>query len=190
MRDIFTTRVILVLVTIVVVWVGIGLVIYYQTQPGTPATVYTTSTSTITTYTTTTNQPGTSPFNEDEQEYIAIITYHSTRLINAVTTLSTLLGNIQLDDANWVTQATAQADILIALDAEIESVATPYSMVNIHYNYVYATSAYKSAAEAIKTGILDQNGDLLQQGVALMNSGAGLFDTAINLLNEFIASHQ
>ena len=192
MRDIFTTRIIIALVVIVVVWAGIGILIYYQTQPGVPATIYTTNTSTITTSTVTTPTTTTtaSPFTESEQEYIDFIIDHSSQLIDSVTTLSTLLTNMQLEDASWVSQVGTQTAALIALDAELEGVSTPYSMVNIHYNYVYANSAYKSAAQSIDYGITTQGTDSIQQGVSMMNSGADLFNNSINMLNEFIASHQ
>ena len=193
MRDIFTPRIIIILVVIIVAWIGIGILIYYQTQPGAPITVYSTSTSTITTSTVTTTSPtvtATSPFSESEQEYIALITDHSTRLIDAIATISTLLGDIQVDNASWRAQATTQADILIAMHVEMEGVSTPYSMVNIHYNYIYATSAYKSAAQVIKYGIQEQSVESIQQGISLINSGTSLFNNSINMLNTFFASKQ
>ena len=66
-------------------------------------------------------------------------------------------------------------------------VSTPYSLVNIHVNYTYALSTYKSAAQAIEQGIADQDISSIQQSVSLMNSGSNLLNEAIVMLNEFIA---
>lgn len=68
-------------------------------------------------------------------------------------------------------------------------VSTPYSTFNIHYNYIYALSAYKSAVEAIDQGIADQDTNSIQQAASFMNSGTNLFNNSISMLNEFIAEH-
>jgi hypothetical protein len=173
---------------IMAIWAGVFVLIYYNTNPSSGTALTTTPTQTTTTTTTTTPTP-TSNLSQSEQAYITTITDHSSRVIAAITSLSELLTDTQIENAVWVSQATAQTETLRTLYDEMEQVSTPYSMFDIHYNYLYALSAYKSAAEAIEQGIADQNINSIQQAVSFMNSGTSLLNDSITMLNEFIAEH-
>jgi hypothetical protein len=174
---------------IMAIWAGIFVLIYYNTNLLSGTTPTTIPTQTTTTTSPTTTPTPTSNLSQSEQSYINKITDHSSQVTTAVTSLSELLTNPQIENATWVSQATAQAEALKTLYDEMEQVSTPYSMFEIHYNYLYALSAYKSAAEAIDLGIADQNINSIQQAVSFMNSGTGLLNDSITILNEFIAEH-
>jgi hypothetical protein len=174
---------------IMVIWAGVFVLIYYNTNLLSGTAPTTTPTQTTTTTTPTTTLTPTSNLSQSEQAYINTITDHSARVTTAITSLSGLLTNPQIDNTTWVSQATAQTVALRTLYDEMEQVSTPYSMFAIHYNYLYALSAYKSAAEAIDLGIADQNINSIQQAVSFMNSGTSLLNDSITMLNEFIAEH-
>ncbi len=182
-------KAILLLIVIIAIWVGGALFINYQMNPPAQTTTTTPSQTTTTTTTTTTSTTPTPNLSPEEQAYITTITDHSSRAIAAVILLSELLADLQIDNDAWVSQATAQTETLQSLYDEMEQVSIPYSMFIIHYNYVYALGAYKSAAEAIEQGIADQDISSIQQSVSLMNSGTNLLSEAIAMLNEFIAEH-
>ncbi|MCJ7763762.1 MAG: hypothetical protein MUO90_01185 [Dehalococcoidales bacterium] len=180
-------KAILLLIVIIAVWVGGAILI--NNQINTPAQTSTTTSQTTTATTTPTPTPTpttTSNLSPEEQAYITTITDHSSRVTAAVISLSELLGDPQIDNDTWVSQATVQAETLRSLYDEMVQVPTPYSTFNIHYNYTYALSVYKSAAEAIDQGIADQEISSIQQFVSLMNSGTNLLNNSINMLNEFI----
>jgi len=189
------TKAILILIVIIAVWVGGGIFIYYQINPPaqttttTPSQTTTTTPSQATTTTTTTTPTPTSNLSPEEQDYITIITDHSSRLTTAVASLSELLTDPQIDNTTWVSQATAQTETLQSLYDKMVQVATPFSMFEIHYNYTHALSVYKSAAQSIDQAIASQNVGSIQQAVSLMNSGTNLFNNSIAMLNEFIAEN-
>jgi hypothetical protein len=174
----------LILIVILAIWIGVGIFIYNQTNS--PAQTTTTTPQTTTTTTTTTPASNLSP---EEQAYIAKITDHSSRVIAAVTSLSELLSDPQIDDAAWVSQVTAQTETLQSLYDEIVQVSTPLSTYEIHYHYTFALGLYKSAAENIDQGIADQNIYSIQQAVSLINSGTSSINNAIDMLNNFIAEN-
>jgi hypothetical protein len=173
---------------VMAIWACVFVLIYYNINPPS-GTAPTTTTPSQTTTTTTTTPTPTSNLSQSEQAYITTITDHSSRVVAAIASLSELLADPQIEDAAWVSQATAQTETLRTLYDEMEQVSTPLSMFDIHYNYLYALSAYKSAAEAIDQGIADQDINSIQQAVSFMNSGTTLFNDSIAMLNQFIAEH-
>jgi hypothetical protein len=185
-------KAILILIVILAIWIGVGIFIYNQINPPShtpPTTSQTTTTTTNNTTTTTTTTTPTSNLSQSEQDYIAKIADHSSRVIVAVTSLSELLADPQINNATWISQATAQSEAIKSLYEEISQVSTPYSLFEIHYNYNYAIGVYKSAAQTIDQVIAEQDTGLLQLAVSYINSGTNLLTTSINMLNNFIAEH-
>lgn len=180
-----TTKAILLLAAIIVVWVGIGILIYCQTNPSaqTPATTQPTTTTATTSSTT---APA-SNLTQEEQNYIAELTKNSSLVVSAITSISQLITNPQVDNANWVSQATAQTKALTSLYNEMSQFAAPFSMFDIHYTYTYALSIYKSAADTIDQMIAGQDTTYIDLAVSYINSGTSLFTNSITMLNTFIA---
>ncbi len=183
-------KAILLLIVIIAVWAGGAILINNQINTPAQTSTTTSQTTTATTTATTTSTPTPTPtsnLSPEEQAYITTITDHSSRVTAAVISLSELLADPQIDNDTWVSQATVQTETLQSLYDEMVQVPTPYSTFNIHYNYTYALSVYKSAAQAIDQGIADQEISSIQQSVSLMNSGTNLLNNSINMLNVFIA---
>jgi hypothetical protein len=179
---------------IMAIWAGVFVLIYYNTNPSSGTASSTTPTQTTTTTTTPTTTPQTTTqttptLTPDELAYIEAISDYDSSAISAANTLKTLLTAPQIGDADWTQQVSDQIEAIALLYAEISQLSLPSSMLNIHYQYLFAMGYYNSAIEIAIQGVNEANTYSIALAVTYLDTGIELRNEAVSLLNEFIAAH-
>lgn len=124
-----------------------------------------------------------------EQNYATTMADHSSRVGEAMTKISNLMGNPQIGDNEWTLDVATQLTIIRQGYDEALEIEAPSSMADIHYKYTQAMWHYDRSTDLIAEGIDTLNADLIDQATSEIEVGTEYINEAGELLSDFIAAH-
>jgi len=124
-----------------------------------------------------------------EQNYATTMAGHSSRVSEAMSKISDLMGEPQIGYDEWTLDVAIQLTIIRLLYDEALEIEPPSSMADIHYNYMQAMWHYDNSVELIAEGIDTLDDDLISQATSEIEMATEYIKEATRLLSDFTAAH-
>jgi len=125
-----------------------------------------------------------------EQDYLTLITEISLTTGSSLTYFGNLLDSYQLNYSEaWAQQVEAQLAIIRSEYEKIADIIPPDSLVDVHDRFKTGMISLNRMTYMVPEGIANMDADLINEASEKIEEGTGHIIEAINLMNDFKATH-
>ena len=125
-----------------------------------------------------------------EEDYFTLITEISLTVGNSLAYFGNLLESYQANYSEaWAQQVEAQLSIIRSEYEKIADVIPPDSLVDVHDRFKTGMVSLNRMTYMVPEGIANMDADLINEATDKMEEGTGHIIEAINLMNDYKATH-